>query len=314
MRTQLYALLMGCMLVTLTASSQQATEAKIYQNYPLGLQMLQLGYGLQTTNSTIDGDIALPDKNVNVTVNLTYLRYATFFKLFNKTAGVQVVLPYAWIDATILGNEAKKSGFGDMMFVIGTSLVGAPPMTFAEIQRSQRVTTLAWSLAVSAPTGSYSTDRFLNPSNHRWQFKPELALSVPVNKFDFEAYVAGKFFAENRELPGLIPGQPTSRLRQKPFLSFTFHGIYNVNSKLWFSLDAASRFGGKTTKNEINQQDAQAVLGLGGTGTYSPSIHHKIGLSYLTNAVGNDNAPKGSILSLKYSYIFGNLITKGLGQ
>lgn len=287
------------------AAAQQATEAKIYQNYPIGLQMLQVGYGRQSTNSTFDGDITLPDKDVNVTANLTYLRYATFLKVFNKTAGIQAVLPYAWIDANILGVKANNSGLGDLMVVIGSSLIGAPAMRFAEFQRSQRVTTLAWSLSVTAPTGSYSTEKFLNPSSHRWQFKPELALSVPVNKLDFEGYVSGKLFTKNEALPGMIPGQPTSALTQKPFLAFTFHGIYNFNSQLWLSVDAASRFGGETSKNGAAQNNAQSVLGLGGTLTWSPGIHHKIGAGYLTNAAGNHNAPNGAVLSLKYSFIFG---------
>lgn len=66
------------------AFAQQATEAKIYQNYPLGMNMLQFSYGRQSTNSTIDGDITLPNKDVDIDATIMYLRYATFFNFLTK--------------------------------------------------------------------------------------------------------------------------------------------------------------------------------------------------------------------------------------
>lgn len=296
------------------AFAQQATEAKIYQNYPLGMNMLQFSYGRQSNNSTIDGDITLPNKDVDIDATIMYLRYATFFNFFNKTAGIQVVLPYVDINANFFGTKANNSGLGDMIFVIGSNIIGGKPMAFGEYLQTPKETVFAWSLATTAPTGSFSSEKLLNPSGNRWQFKPELAVSIPVSKFDIEVYAAAKFFTTNNKLPSTVLGQPASSVSQKPFYSLTFHSVYNINDKIWVSFDAAGRTGGETKKNGIAQNDSQTVLGLGGSMNYSPSVHHKIGVSFITNAAGDENSPNGSIYALKYSYVFGGGIDKTLQE
>lgn len=308
------SLLVCAMLVPLKVFSQQATEAKIYQNYPLGMNMLQFSIGTQTTNSTIDGDITLPNKDIDVAATIMYLRYATFFKLFNKTAGVQVVLPYVDINADFFGTKANNSGLGDMIFVLGSNIIGGEPLSFGEYLQTPRKTVFAWSFATTAPTGSFSSEKLLNPSGNRWQFKPELAVSIPVNKFDIEVYAAAKFFTTNKKLPSTVLGLPASSVSQRPFYSLTLHNVYNINDKIWVSFDAAARTGGETSKNGMSQNDAQTVLGLGGSMNYSPTVHHKIGLSYVTNAAGDENSPNGSIYALKYSYVFGGGIDKTLKE
>ncbi|WCT14944.1 transporter [Mucilaginibacter jinjuensis] len=304
-KTLLVLLTMVCAASTMPSFAQQATEAKIYQNYPVGLQMLQAGYGMQNTNSTVDGAVTIPNKDVKIDVSLYYLRYATFFNFFNKTAGVQLVVPYASIDAKILGVNRKNSGFSDMMVVLGSNIIGGQPLSFAKFLQTPKETIFAWSLAVTAPTGSYSTNKLLNPGGNRWQFKPELAFSKPIKKFDIEVYAAAKFFTTNSETPSLIALKPGSSLKQNAFYSATFHGIYNLNTKFWISFDAASRFGGETTQNDIAENNAQSLLGLGGSATYSPGIHHQIGFSYMGRAAGDSDAPNGHMFALKYSFLFG---------
>ncbi|MFC3158308.1 hypothetical protein ACFOEQ_07110 [Chryseobacterium arachidis] len=43
------------------------------------MNMLQFSIGQQSTNSTIDGDITLPSKDIDISATIMYLRYATFF-------------------------------------------------------------------------------------------------------------------------------------------------------------------------------------------------------------------------------------------
>lgn len=290
--------------------SQNATEAKIYQNYPLGMQMLQGGYLLQTTNSTVDGAITIPEKDINVNAHIGYVRYANFFNLGGKTAGVQVMLPYVNIDADILGYNANKSGMGDIMVVLGTNIIGGDALSFSQFLQAKKQLALAWSISTTMPTGSYSESQLLNSGGNRWQFKPEIALTVPVDNWDFEAYVNAKFFTRNNALPNLLPSGKPSVLDQKPFYGLTLHAIYNFNQKFWISADAAGRVGGETKKDGIKQDDVQSVTGLGGTFNYSPSMFHQIGINYITAASGNDNAPNGSLLTIKYTYVFGGNIKK----
>ncbi|WP_055092424.1 transporter [Flavobacterium aquidurense] len=306
---KLYATLIFLMTIQM-AVSQNATEAKIYQNYPIGMQMLQGGYLLQTTNSTIDGAITIPNRDIDINAHIGYVRYANFFNLAGKTAGVQVMLPYVNIDADILGYNANKSGMGDIMVVLGTNIIGGDALSFPQFLQTKKQLALAWSLAVTMPTGSYSDSQLLNPGGNRWQFKPEIALTVPVDNWDFEAYLNAKFFTRNNALPNLLPSGTPSKLEQKAFYGLTLHAVYNFNQKFWISADAAGRVGGETKKDGIAQEDSQSVAGVGGTFNYSPSLFHQFGINYITAAGGNDYAPNGSLFTVKYTYVFGGGMKK----
>lgn len=282
--------------------SQTATEPKTYQNYPTGMQMFQAGYILRTTNSTLDGDLAFNDNEIDIKANIGYLRYARFFNLGGKTAGVQVMLPYVGIDADILGKQMTQSGFGDFMFILGSNIIGGDALDVKQFSSTPKKTAFAWSLATTLPTGSYKDDRLLNPGGNRWQFKPELGLTIPYGKWDFELYINGKFFTKNQSFVANAD-EVATQITQRPFLGSTIHLVYSFNEKFWISADAAGRTGGQTKKNNILQDDSQSILGLGGTLNFSPGRQHQIGINFISNAVGNDNAPNGQVACLKYSYI-----------
>lgn len=286
-----------------TVFAQTATEPKTYQNFPNGTQMFQAGYIHRTTNSTLDGDIAFDNNTVDIRANVTYLRYARFFNLAGKTAGAQIMLPYVGIDADILGNNFRQSGFGDIMVILGSNIIGGDAMSVEELAKTARKTALAWSLATTTPTGSYRQERLLNPGGNRWQFKPEIGLTVPSGKWDLEAYVHAKFFTANHAFRVPDAQDEPLRVTQKPFLGGTFHLVYNWTDKFWISGDVAGRAGGETTKDGVVQHDSQRILGLGGTVNYGLGRHHQFGLNFISNAAGNENAPHGAVTGLKYSYI-----------
>jgi hypothetical protein len=64
-------------------------------------------------------------------------------------------------------------------------------------------------VAVTAPTGLYDPDKFLNLGSDRWSFKPEIAVSPPFGpgqKWELDAYANAYFYADNtayhgREIP-----------------------------------------------------------------------------------------------------------------
>ena len=57
------------------------------------------------------------------------------------------------------------------------NLKGGPAMPLKEYINWHERTVLGASLAVVAPTGQYDAARLINPSIHRWAFKPKLGLS-----------------------------------------------------------------------------------------------------------------------------------------
>lgn len=107
------------------------------------MQMAQTGYLLQTTNSTVDGAVLLPANEVNVAAHAWYARYAYFFSLGGKTAAVQAMAPYVFIDADILGISRNQSGFGDALLVIGSNITGGEAMPFAQFAQHLKKPALA---------------------------------------------------------------------------------------------------------------------------------------------------------------------------
>lgn len=135
-----------------------------------------------------------------------------------------------------------------------------------------------------------------------------MAYTHSVGKWDFELYAALKFFTTNTDAVALIPGAQSRELEQKAIGSLTGHAVYNFSSKWWTSVDAAWRTGGESRVDGTNQDNRQAVLGIGAAVNYSPSIYHQFGMSYFSSVAQNEYGPEGSLFNIKYAYVFGGKI------
>src|SRR5262249_23621656 len=119
---------------------------------------------------------------------------------------------------------------------------------------------LGTSLTITAPTGSYDSNRILNLGSNRWSFKPEVALRYPFGpeqKWQVDAYANVYFFTHNTTYQG------REILRQEPLVGLEGHISYSISDSVWVSLDTRYAFRGSTSVDGVDQNNAQRVFVLG---------------------------------------------------
>ena len=230
------------MALTAAAASAQDLEPRAYSASPVGLNFLIVGF--QRSTGGVVTDPSLPVSNVDAEVNSFALGYGRTFGLWGRQALVTVALPYAWGDVEgDVGEERRRitrSGLTDMKAKLSVNLLGNPavsPQVFAREHKDRLL--LGASLTVSAPTGQYDETKLINLGTNRWAFKPEVGISVPWKKFDFDAYAGVVFFTTN---PNFYPG--ASSRQQDPLATFQAHVSYTFRPGFWLAADATWYGGG----------------------------------------------------------------------
>jgi hypothetical protein len=229
-----------------TARAQEL-EPRAYSASPVGLNFAILGF-VRSTGDVVT-DPSLPIANAEAHINGFALGYGRTFGVLGRQALVTAALPYAWGDAEgDVGEERRRitrSGLADMRAKLAVNLLGNPAMSPAEFARTPHDRLLIGaSLTVSAPTGQYDETKLINLGTNRWAFKPELGISVPWKKFDFDAYAGVVFFTRN---PSFYPG--ASSREQDPLTTVQAHVSYTFRPGLWLAADATWYSGGASHIN-----------------------------------------------------------------
>jgi hypothetical protein len=137
------------------------------------------------------------------------------------------------------------------------------------------------SLTVVAPIGQYFPGKLINLGTNRWAFKPEIALSYPVDeRWLVDLYAGVWLFTENRSF---YPGN--SSRTQDPLVAFQAHVSYDFQPQMWLALDMTFYAGGLTSVNGINKGDRQNNVRMGGTLVLPVGGRHSVKLSGSKGAV-----------------------------
>ena len=112
------------------------------------------------------------------------------------------------------------------------------PSEFAREHKDRLL--LGASFTISAPTGQYDETKLINLGTNRWAFKPEIGVSIPWKKFDFDVYGGVWFFTRN---PAFFPGASTRT--QDPLLAVQGHVSYTFCPGLWLAVDGTWYGGGE---------------------------------------------------------------------
>ncbi|RPI50796.1 MAG: transporter, partial [Acidobacteria bacterium] len=137
-------------------------------------------------------DPTLPLDGVEATREIATLGLGYTFELFGDLALLTALVPYAWTDvsANVLGTarSVSRSGLADARFRLSVHLRGNPAMRAGEFAKAPRRTIVGTGVTVAAPAGQYDGAKLINLGNNRWAFKPEAGVSVPMGRWDFDAY------------------------------------------------------------------------------------------------------------------------------
>jgi len=281
----------------------QFTDARTYDNTPVGINQLELGYAYVHANASIDTSLVIAGANFNL--NQGTIDYTRYLGWLHRLTWVGAALPIAGLSGSITGTNIQGStiGVGDSSYEVAMLLKGGPALTMAQFESYKPTTSLGVRLTVAAPTGLYRSNMLLNLGSNRWSLKPEIALTHPFGsgqKWEFDAYANVSFYTDNTSYRG------REILRQEPLPGLEGHISYSFNDSVWASLDTRYSFRGATVLNGVTQNNAQQNFILGSEVNISLNPRNSLVFEF-ARALVHDNGPALVGFTVKYDYTWGKV-------
>jgi len=267
----------------------QDLAPRAYLITPTGSNTVILSYSFFA--GSVFTDPTLPIQDFKARYHAEVLSYYHALSFFGRSANVTGSLPYALgnFQAIVAGaeNRVYRSGLADARVRFAVNLKGGPAMSLTEYLAWQEKTALGGSLTVVAPTGQYDPARVINPSIHRWAFKPELGISRRWQSgWALDLYAGAWIFTANNQY---YPG--TYIRGQRPIAVGEGHLTYYVKPRFWASLDGNFWTAGRSTVNGMDKADYQRNSRVGATITVPLNEHQTLKFSYSRGAyisIGGD--------------------------
>ncbi len=239
----------------------QQLEPRVYLASPVGSNVIIVGAG--TSRGDVLFDPSLPVTDARARIGNVAFGYLRSFGLFGRSASLSGALPVVRgsLSGRLSGEPQRvdRLGIGDAAVRLTVNLVGSPAMDTATFARRGRRTNLGASLIVSVPTGQYDSQKFINIGAHRWAYKPEVGLSVPLGqRWLFDAYAGVWLFSADDDF---VAG----RREQDPLFTSQFHLSYNLSLRAWAAVNATFYSGGRVTVADVGNVERFRNTRLGGT-------------------------------------------------
>jgi len=276
----------------------QFNDPRTYENTPVGTNQLELSYSYLHANASLDTSLIVAGAKLNA--NQGIVDYTRYFGLFHCLSWIELGVPVAGLDGSVSGTNIQGSttGAGDSSYAFGMLLKGGQALTADQFEHYQSTTTLGLSLTITAPTGSYRSNRILNLGSDRWSFKPELAWSHPLGrqqKWELDAYANVSFYTDNTSYHG------TEILRQGALPGIEGHLSYSFTDTIWASADTRYSFRGTTTIDGVPQDNSQQNFILGTEMNIALNERNTLILEF-AKALVHNNGPALVGFSVKYDY------------
>ena len=288
-------LLLVCLAVAVHYIPHQAwaqfTDARSYDNTPVGINQLELSYAYVHSDTSIDSSLVITGAKLGL--NQGTIGYTRYFGAFHRLMWAEASVPVGGLTGSISGTsiQGSKTGAGDSSYQVGMLMKGGPALSATQFENYKPTTTLGASLTITAPTGQYNPVKILNLGSKRWFFKPELALSHPFGpeqKWQLEAYITSYFYTNNTSYHGM------EILRQQLLPGVEGH------------ITSAQRYScrGTTFVNDVDQDNGQHNFILGSE--INVSINNRNSLLFeFADALVHHNGPAFVGFSVKYDYTWG---------
>lgn len=255
-------------------------EPRAYSTTPVGASFLVFAYANSACDLLFDASSPITDASAEV--NTAVVGYNRVLDVAGRQSGVTVALPYAWGETR--GNigegraEAQRSGLGDMRLKLSTLLVGGPALSLQEFATRKPRPIVGASVVAVAPTGQYVAKRIVNIGANRWALKPEVGVSFPKGRWQFDAYAGVWVFGANDNFQG-------REKTQEPLASLQGHVSYTVRPRLWAALDTTYYTGGATSLAGVGEANRQNNLRVGLTVSLPVARRQSIQVNYSRGAV-----------------------------
>jgi len=239
----------------------QDLQPRRWSHLPIGLNFAGLAYAY--TEADISDSPALRLEDVKMELNTLGASYVRTFKLFGKSARIDLAQAYLkghW-EGLLDGKLAttSRSGWSDTTVRFAMNILGAPPLQGKEFGAYRKAhdpeTIVGIGLAVQLPTGDYKNERLINLGSNRFTFKPQIGVVHSRQNWSMELTGTVWLFTDNDEFFG------DNKLEQDPFYTLQGHLIYTFRPGLWAGLSGGLGHGSQTTLNgqrKDDQKEAQA--------------------------------------------------------
>ena len=227
-------------------SFAQDLEPRRWSQIPTGVNFAGVGYGY------IDGDIffdpLLLVEEATFEMHQAALFYMRSLNIMGKNSRIDFLLPYIagrWegmVDDEFV--HFRRRGFGDARVRLSMLLYGGPaetPQEFANSEKSNTVVGAA--VAVSMPTGEYTSERLINLGTGRWTIRPQLGVTHTRGKLTGELTGSIFLYTDNNDF------WQNTELETDPLFALQAHVIYTFRPGLWASFSTAYGWGGEATIN-----------------------------------------------------------------
>jgi hypothetical protein len=236
-----------------------AGSARDYLNAPIDTWLTFYNFGYSTSVTPEDGmDVTSSVLSNVLSQSIVVTRTMDYW---GRSAGISVILPYRYLNASSDAFRASNRGISDVAFLWQMNIFGGPALTREQFRSFVPQTFSSFHLFVGTPLGTYNPDNLLNPSVNRWTLFPTVNYSyTPDQGWTWlETYLSTKLFTTNADYR--VGG--ASSLTQKPLFLVEGHASRNLTPALWMSADAYYNTGGETSIDGVGQRNAANTLRLG---------------------------------------------------
>lgn len=292
------------MLCLATFSFGQDIEPRRWSPLPLKTNVLAVGYA--HTSGDIIFDPLLQAEDVSVKVNSAVVSYIRPFKLANKLARFDVVLPY--VNATWKGllngvpAGVDRDGFSDPRVRLSINLTGAPAGTGKALQEYMAThpvnTTIGVSLAVIVPLGQYFEEKLINLGQNQFVFTPQVGFVHNWKKWSYELTGSVSFFSKN---PNFSSGQDK---RLDPVFAVQTHLIKTFKPRYWTSISLGYGLGGKSVVNRQPNNDERGDVQYGLAFGFPVLKKQGMKIFYIHSETVKDVGSNLNVIGLGWSILF----------
>ena len=268
---------------------------------PVNGNILIASYSHSGGNILIDASLPVEDLDANL--NNMVLAYVRSFRLFNKLAKIDAVIPYSLgkYNANVDGfdTDVHRNGFADPLFRLSVLLLGTKPLKPQDYAtHTPDKFKLGLNFRVKIPIGTYNSEYALNVGTNRWSFQMGLGASYTfIKRIIIETHANSWVFTENSNF---FNGNTT---QQKPLFGFQVHLAYVFKPGFWAAISTGKTFGGKLEINEVLQDIPQNNSRFGAAAAYKLGKHSGIKLAF-TSGFSTRVGADFSTLIFGYNYIW----------
>ncbi len=297
-------LLLCYISLALHSSSAQNTEPRRWTPLPLGTNAIAAGYEYSFGELYLDPLIEVED--VTFSVNTFFVTYLHPFRIGDKLARLDVVVPFNIGDwqGLVQGVPAavNRTGFADPRIRLTANIVGPPASEakeYLEFYKENPVfTTIGASISVSLPLGKYLEDELINLGQNLFVITPQLGVLHQWNQWSAEGTLSVNFFTNNNNFDsGKTKNQrPTSSIQTH--LTRDFKNGYSASAGIGYGLSGQSVVNG--IPNSDNRYDIQAAASFG----FPIAKKQVIQVVYIRSQTLKDIGSDTNSFALAYSVLF----------